>query len=195
MTKTILAALVFAFAVNANAESLKLDSKTSSVAWTGFKKIGSSHNGGMTVKEGQIETDKKGAITGGNVVIDMASMTNADVKDPVDNKKLVGHLSSPDFFDVAKYPTSTFKITSVTKKAGNEYTVKGDFTMIGKTNPIEFPATITTDKGVTTGVAKVKIDRTKFGLKYGSGSFFKELAGDKIISDEFALDLKLVAAK
>lgn len=195
MTKSILAAMVFAFAMNAHAESLKLDSKTSTVAWTGFKKIGSSHNGAMTVKEGQIETDKKGAITGGNVVIDMASMTNADVKDPVDNKKLVGHLSNADFFDVTKFPTSTFKITSVTKKAGNEYTVKGDFTMIGKTQPIEFPATITTDKGVVTGVAKVKIDRTKFGLKYGSGSFFKELAGDKIISDEFALDLKLVAAK
>ncbi|MPS55505.1 YceI family protein [Alcaligenaceae bacterium SAGV3] len=63
------------------------------------------------------------------------------------------------------------------------------------THPIEFPAKVTVDKGVATGEAVVKIDRTKWGLKYGSGNFFKELAGDKIINDEFELTLKLVAKK
>ncbi|MNL81038.1 YceI-like domain protein [compost metagenome] len=67
--------------------------------------------------------------------------------------------------------------------------------MIGQTQPIEFPATVKVDKGVLTGEALVKIDRTKWGLKYGSGSFFKELAGDKIIADEFELNLNLVAKK
>ncbi|MFS4460196.1 YceI family protein [Bdellovibrio sp. HCB2-146] len=196
MIKTLLAALVVTFAVHAQAETLKLDTKASTVAWKGFKKMGSTHNGGISVKEGNIETNKKGEITAGLVTIDMATITNEDLKDSADyQKKLIGHLSNEDFFNVTKFPTSTFKITSVTKKSGDEYTVKGDFTMIGQTNPIEFPAKIKTDKGVTTGEATVKIDRTKWGLKYGSGNFFKELAGDKIISDEFELTLKLVAKK
>ncbi len=67
--------------------------------------------------------------------------------------------------------------------------------MIGKTNPIEFPAKLNVAKNTLTGEALVKIDRTKWGLKYGSGNFFKELAGDKIINGEFELNLKLVAKK
>jgi polyisoprenoid-binding protein YceI len=127
----------------------------------------------------------------------MATITNEDLKDSPDyQKKLVGHLSSDDFFGVAKHPTSTFKFLSITPgKAKDEDTVKGELTMIGKTNPIEFPAKVTVDKGVVRGEAQIKIDRTKWGLKYGSGNFFKELTADKVINDEFELNLKLVAKK
>ncbi|NBW82737.1 YceI family protein, partial [bacterium] len=134
----------------------------------------------------------------GNVVIDMSTISNEDLKPSPDyQKKLVGHLSSADFFDVAKYPTATFKITSVKPDAKNknEYEIKGDFTMVGKTQAISFPAKVSIDKGVAKGEATIKLDRTKWGLKYGSGNFFKELTADKIISDEFELTLKLVAKK
>lgn len=71
---------------------------------------------------------------------------------------------------MTKFPTASFKLTSVKpSKVKNEVVVKGG--------------------------ALVKVDRTKWGLKYGSGNFFKELAGDKIINDEFELNLKLVAKK
>ncbi|AHZ84495.1 YceI family protein [Bdellovibrio bacteriovorus] len=196
MLKTVFAAFVFVVAAHAQAADVyKIDTKASTVAWKGTKKVGDSHNGGISVKEGQVTVDK-GQLTGGSVVVDMTTITNEDVKDAGYNKKLVGHLSTEDFFNAGKFPTSTFKITSVApSKNKGEVLVKGDFTMIGGTHPIEFPAKVTVDKGVATGEAVVKIDRTKWGLKYGSGNFFKELAGDKIINDEFELTLKLVAKK
>jgi len=195
--KMVLGALAFLVASSVYAADIyKIDSKESSVSWKGSKKMGSSHHGMILVKEGDVTFDKKGQLSAGQVVIDMGTISNEDLKDsPEYQKKLVGHLSSEDFFNVSKFPTATFKVTSVTPKAKNEAVVKGELTMIGKTNPIEFPVKFTMDKGVATGEALVKIDRTKWGLKYGSGNFFKELAADKIISDEFELNLKLVAKK
>lgn len=198
--KTLLAltsSLVFSIPALAS-NVLKIDSSASSVGWKGSKKVGSSHHGSIALKEGSVTLDKKGTLTAGNFIVDMKTIANEDLKDSPDyQKKLVGHLSSPDFFDVSKYPTAAFKITSVKADAKNknEYSVTGDFTMIGKTQPITFPAKISFEKDVAQGEATIKIDRTKWGLKYGSGNFFKELAADKIISDEFELTLKLVAKK
>ncbi|MEN0059400.1 MAG: YceI family protein [Bdellovibrio sp.] len=214
--KFILSALVLMASFAASAEVYKIDTKESSVAWKGMKKTGSSHDGHIAVKEGTVTLGKAGEIEKGDVVIDMKTISNSDLKDSPDyQKKLVGHLSNEDFFNVTKYPTSTFKITKVTPKAvagkaakkadkkdksaaqplEQEVTVTGEFTMIGQTHPIEFPAKIVNNQGVLTGEALVKIDRTKWGLKYGSGNFFKELTADKIITDEFELTLKLVAKK
>jgi polyisoprenoid-binding protein YceI len=188
--------LMFTGVTAFSAETYKIDAKESKVGWKGFKKMGSSHFGNISLKEGEVKVEKDGVLTGGNFVVDMATISNEDLKDSADyQKKLVGHLSSGDFFDVAKHPTSTFKVLSVTPKAKGEVVIKGELTMIGQTNQVEFPAKVNLAKGVVTGEATIKIDRTKWGLKYGSGNFFKELAADKIISDEFELSLKLVAKK
>jgi polyisoprenoid-binding protein YceI len=194
MTKIFLL-IALTFAMTANAETYKVDPKDSTVNWTGSKKIGAKHFGKISVKEGEIVTNEKNEPIGGNVVIDMTTISDQDMAgDPTNQKKLQGHLSSPDFFDVAKYPTSTFKITSISKK-GKDHVVKGDLTMVGQTHPVEFPAKVTKDTLGWTGEGKIVIDRTKWNLKYGSGNFFKELAGDKIINNEIELDLKLVARK
>lgn len=177
------------------ADVFKIDTAASSIDWKGTKKVGSSHVGNIKVQSGEI-TFEKDMIKSGQIVVDMKTITNTDVKDEGFNKKLVGHLSNEDFFNVPKFPTSSFKILSATAgKNKNELVIKGELTMIGQTQPIEFPAMIKVDKGVATGKATVKIDRTKWGLKYGSGNFFKELAGDKIINDEFELTLNLTAKK
>ncbi len=182
-------------AAPAGNETYKIDTKESKLTWTGTKKIGSAHTGGVSFKEGQVEL-KKGDLTGGNFKVDMTTLNDVDLaKSPENQKKLETHLKSADFFHVEKYPEATFKITQVQKKSDKDYVIKGDLTMIGNTQPIEFPATITKEKDVLKGDAKVKVDRTKWGLKYGSGDFFKELTGDKIINNEFELDLKLVAKK
>lgn len=179
------------------AETYKVDTAASTIEWKGSKKIGSSHNGNIKVQSGEIMVENN-MIKSGQVVADMKTITNTDLTDADYNKKLVGHLSSADFFNVEKNPTATFKITSVSAgkgKVAGEVTVKGEFTIIGATQPIEFPAIVNFDKGVATGKGTLKIDRTKFGLKYNSGNFFKDLAGDKIINDEFELTLNLVAKK
>lgn len=196
LVAALTAALLFSFGAQAEKKAnakMPLDATQSSVKWIGTKKVGSAHNGEVKVKEGHVELTN-GKIVGGSVVIDMSSVSNADLAGSPDyQKKLVGHLLSADFFDVAKYPTATFKILSAEKKSDTDYVIKGELTMIGKTNPIEVPAKINVAGDAVTGEAKLKVDRTKWGLKYGSGNFFKELAGDKIINDEFELDLKLTA--
>jgi polyisoprenoid-binding protein YceI len=178
------------------AETYKIDTAASSVKWKASKVTGDSHDGNISVKEGTVEVEK-GMIKSGNIVVDMNSMTNADLaKSPDYQKKLMDHLKSDDFFGVAKKgnETSTFNITSVEKKSATEILVKGTLTMIGQTQPVEFPATVKMEKGQMIGTANVKLDRTQWGLKYGSGKFFKNL-GDKMINDEFELTLNLVAKK
>lgn len=197
MKITMIAAIAL-LSASAFADVYKIDTAKSVVEWKAGKKVGSFHNGTVKVKGGSVETDKKGAVKSADVVVDMKTIVSDDLKDSPDyKKKLEGHLSSDDFFKVDKFPESTFKLTSVTPKAGSkdEFTVKGDLTMIGKTEAIEFPAKISSDKKSISGKATVVIERLKWNLQYGSGSIFKSLTADKIINDTFELTLNIVANK
>ena len=94
----LLLTLALAFAVNANAATLKVDPASSTVQWKGSKKTGSFHTGKISVKDGQIETNAKNEITGGNFTIDMTTIADEDLaKDPEHQTKLHGHLASADF--------------------------------------------------------------------------------------------------
>lgn len=197
MKTTLITVFAFLGAI-ASADVYKIDTTASKAEWVAGKKIGKFHNGEIKIKGGEVQTDKKGKVSSANVVVDMTTISNADLKDSPDyQKKLVGHLSSEDFFKVDQYPETTFSLKSISPKKGSkdEYIVKGDLTMIGKTQPIEFPAKISADKNTLTGTAKVTVERLKWGLQYGSGSIFKSLTADKIINDTFDLNLNLVAKK
>lgn len=190
----LLAATMISSVAMAAPTSFKIDTKASSITWLGSKVTKASHDGNIQFSGGSIEIEK-GEIKGGNFTVDMNTITNNDLKDSAEYQaKLVGHLKNEDFFDVQKHPTSTFKITSVAKKSASEVVIKGDFTMIGKTVAIEFPAKIDIKGDSATGEAVLKLDRTQWGLKYGSGKFFQGL-GDKMINDEFQLTMKIVAKK
>lgn len=196
--KTLIITMATLIVSFANAEKFNIDSAASSVEWKAGKKVGSFHNGKIQIKSGDIQTDKKGTITSGQIVIDMKTISNEDLKDsPEYQKKLVAHLSNDDFFKVDKHPESKFSLTSIELKSGtkNQYVVKGDLTIIGTTKPVEFPAEINLDKNTLTGTATLKIERLNWGLQYGSGSIFKTLTADKVINDSFDLTLKIVAKK
>ncbi|NJL25519.1 MAG: YceI family protein [Calothrix sp. SM1_5_4] len=177
----------------------KIDTASSRIDWKAGKKIGSFHNGQIKVKSGQVETDAKGVVKSANIVVDMKTITNEDLKDkPEYQKKLVDHLANDDFFKVGKYPESSFVLKTLTLKPGSkdEYIAKGDLTMIGKTESVEFPVKIVAkDKNTLTGQGTLTIERLKWGLQYGSGSIFKSLTADKIINDTFDLTLNLTATK
>lgn len=132
-------------------------------------------------------------IIAGTFDIDLASLTVTDVTHPKSNARLTNHLKNDDFFSVDKYPTATFTITSSDLKSGNDYVIKGDLTINGITNPIEFPATVKQVGGVIAAEATIPVDRTKYDIKFRSSNFFENL-GDRAIYDEFTLDLSLVTA-
>src|SRR5690606_37996156 len=115
----------------------------------------------------------------------MTSINATDVSGGTKDK-LDGHLKSDDFFGVAKFPTSTFKITSVSGK-DKSYKVTGDLTIKGITKSTSFALQIVDDQ---TATAALKIDRTKFGIEYQSSSFIENLK-DKAIYDEFDLNVTL----
>ena len=181
----------------AKVETYKVDPTASSLTWVG-KKVTGQHNGHVPIKEGKI-TVTDGNVTGGEFVIDTANLVVDDLKDPGANQKLTGHLKSDDFFGVEKYPTSKFKINKVEPakdaKNGATHTVSGDLTVKGKTHPVVFPARISIDKGMVKAQADdVAVDRTLYDIRYGSGKFFDNL-GDKVIDDQFWLDVSIGAKK
>ena len=123
-------------------------------------------------------------LVGGEFVVDMTSISNEDLSG--DNRaKLEGHLKSDDFFGVENYPTAKLVITNVVKNE-NTYKVTGDLTIKETTEPITFDLEEAGDNFTTT----LTIDRSKYNVRYGSGSFFDNL-GDKTIYDDFTLDINL----
>jgi polyisoprenoid-binding protein YceI len=164
--------------------TFKIDSQKSKITWLG-KKVTGSHNGTVSLSEGNLTANGK-KITGGTFTIDMTSLKDADA-----NARLENHLKSDDFFSTEKFPTATFVSTKIEAKGGDQYVVKGNLMIKGITNEIEFPATIKLSTGQVSAQAKIVVDRTKFDIRYRSGNFFQNL-GDKAIEDNFELNVDLV---
>lgn len=164
----------------------------STIDWVGKKVLG-QHSGKVKIQSGSIIT-KGNVFTGGSFVIDMKSITNEDLTDADYNKKLIGHLSSSDFFNIEQFPTANVKITKVLKLTNiqNSYNLTADLTIKGITKSITFPATFKATGNIFEGNAKITIDRTLWDIKYGSSNFFEGL-GDKAIKNEIELNVYLAS--
>ena len=169
--------------------SFKVNTDKSKLEWVG-KKVTGQHDGTVLIKSGSLETDGK-TISGGNFVIDMTSIKVLDIKDPEYNGKLQGHLESDDFFSVSSHPEAKFVLTQAEKRE-KDYLITGDLTIKGITHSISFPANIVLKNSGFIADADFTIDRTKWDIKYGSGSFFSDL-GDKTINDDIEFSLYLVS--
>lgn len=174
------------------ATNLKVNTSKSELTWVG-KKIGGEHTGKITLKEGTIVLDGN-KLTGGKFVADLNTITSTDLTDKEYNAKLIGHLKSDDFFSVAKHPTATFVVTKAAPKSAGVYDVTGDLTIKGITKPVTFPVTVKTTAAGAEATGTLVVDRSKYDIKYNSKSFFDNL-GDKVIHDDFTIDVKLVAGK
>lgn len=188
---SILAISAMLMSTSLFAKTYQLDTKKSKLSWTGSKVlVDSKHTGTVDIKSGQVEFGKDGP-TSAVVVVNMTTIKNEDLTDPGYNKKLVGHLKSPDFFDVEKHPEATLKVTSFKKQGPTAYDLTGDLTIKGTTKPVAFKATTASEKGGLSKIsADLEFDRTEFGVRYGSGKFFQNL-GDKVISDKVQLKVEL----
>jgi polyisoprenoid-binding protein YceI len=151
-------------------KTLKVNSGASKVTWLG-KKVTGEHTGNINIASGNLLIAKNNLV-GGTFDIDMNSITCTDLTDKEYKAKLVGHLKSEDFFSTEKFPKSTFKITSVqpikgAKMGDPNYTVTGNLTVKGITNPVTFPATVKVEGNKASANGSITVDRTKYDVKYG----------------------------
>ena len=197
-TKIILsvAFVLVAFAFKLHTDTFRIDPKQSSVEWYA-EKVSGKHNGTIMLKSGELQNNH-GSFTG-FAEIDMTTIVDKDLENETYRTKLENHLKSPDFFDVAKFPTSKFVVKSITaltevKAGGFTHKVSGDLTIKDKTNPIAFDANIKIMPDKITCIGSAVVDRSKFDVKYGSKTFFEDI-GDKMIYDEFTLKFNIIAVK
>jgi polyisoprenoid-binding protein YceI len=138
-----------------------LTDKNTTITFIGSKKDG-KHDGGFKSVTGTATLTRDDLTTlKVTIDIDMNSLFS-------DNDKLTAHLKNPDFFDVKSNPNSKFVSTKV-EKSGDEYKVTGDFTMLGKTKSITFPAKLAVTADGLTVASTFTIDRTQWGMTYGAG--------------------------
>lgn len=189
--KSILATLVLVLAIsmawagneNPNGK-VNINLETSKIEWKGYKVLG-QHDGYIKFKSGNLVFDE-GKLVGGDFVVDMGSLVCTDLSGK-GKDNLEGHLKSDDFFGVANFPTSSLKITKVTSRGKpGEYKITANLTIKSTSKEIKFNATVAEGNGI----AAIKVDRSEFDIRYGSGSFFDSL-GDKTIYDEFDLNIML----
>lgn len=171
--------------VNVGAQSkLAADTTKTTLLWLGEKVTG-QHTGTIKLQSGWLNwQDNK--IVSGEFNIDMASL-----KESENNKMLMGHLKSDDFFGVVKYPVAKLTITGSTPFDKGTGVVTGTLTIKDITNPVEFKASMQKKDDGTWFFTNITIDRTKYNIRYGSGSFFDNL-GDKTIYDEFKVKVNLL---
>ena len=181
--KSIALALVAFVSFAVNAQTKKVDISKSTINWVG-KKVTGAHEGTIALKEGALVFKGK-KVVNGNFTVDMTTINTTDL-DGKGKANLDGHLKSDDFFGVEKFPTAKLVFKTIGEKGKGVYAVTADLTIKGITHPIKFDLTVAKNTAETT----LKVDRTKYDIKYGSGSFFSDL-GDKTINDEFELTVKL----
>jgi polyisoprenoid-binding protein YceI len=117
--------------------------------------------------------------------------TTIDTHEP----KRDGHLKSPDFFDVAKFPTITFKSTKIEKAGKAKFKVTGDLNMHGVTKPatlmVEGPSPKMKNMmgSYSSGVSATgKINRKDWGLTWNKPL---EAAGGVLVGDEVTINVDL----
>ncbi len=159
--------------------SYVLDNGASSIGWYGAKVTG-SHDGGFKKFTGTLKVGD-GELAHAKIDIEMASVWS-------DTEKLTGHLMTDDFFEVEKFPTSTFEASSFSKVDSDSAThqVTGNLTMRGVTKGISFPANVEIVDGMVRASANFIINRQEWGIAY-------EGMPDDVVNDDVRITLDIVA--
>lgn len=189
-TINILTIIFFlSFSMTSSAQEFSIDKDKSALKWHA-EKITGEHEGFIQLKSGELEL-RDAKITKGVFVIDMPTIEVSDLSGK-SKENLENHLKSDDFFGVEKHKEAKLEITESGSFATGYAKVKGNLTIKGITNPIEFSAIREKSEDGQIFYSKITVDRTKYGIKYNSGKFFDNL-GDKAIYDEFSLGVKIYA--
>lgn len=147
----------------------------STIGFVGSKVTG-SHTGGFKKFAGKVSATA-GKVTAAEVKIDMDSTWS-------DSDRLTGHLKNADFFDVPKFPTSTFTVTTI-ESANGTNTVTGNLDLHGVTKSISFPADVQVSEDAVAVKAEFAINRREFNINYAGRA--NDLVRDNVV---LKLDIK-----
>ena len=183
----LLFAITFIFSTFglSQAQNLTASLEQSNIRWYGEELTGKIHFGDLSFKDAHIEV-QDGIITGGNFVVNMTSLSVEDLSGG-GKARLEGHLKSDDFFSVEKHPEATLKITQKAKVKDGVQTLFGKLTIKGIEHPVEFTMKLGENN---TALAGLTFDRSKYNVRFRSGSFFENL-GDKLILDDIRMEVSL----
>ena len=156
----------------------------SSLVWTGREVSTSSHYGTINFTSGQFEI-ADGLISQGEFLVDMTSINVQDMTGG-SKERLEGHLRSDDFFSVESFPTAHLYISSSEVISNGKWMVNGFLTIKDISHPVLFEMANTEDGWN----ANLVFDRSKYNVKFRSGTFFENL-GDKLIYDDIELKINL----
>ena len=171
-------------ALQASDASYTINPDQSIIVWTGREVTTSKHFGNIYFASGQFEV-KSGLISSGEFVVDMTTIDNQDL--PEERRgRLEAHLKSDDFFSVESHPTALLSILSSESVADGKWMVSGELTIKTFTHPVEFEMSNSNDGWK----ANLVFDRSKYEVKFRSGTFFENL-GDKLIYDDIELAINL----
>lgn len=163
----------------------------SEVHWWGYKVAkteASSHDGIVKMKSGNVVM-KGNNLVSGTFILDMTTINSIDLTGET-QAKFNGHLKTGDFFEVEKFPTATYTITSVTKNSDKNYPFKvnGKLTAKGISKAVSFPALIGINKGLLSLKSdKFSFNRQDFGITYQSSM------KDVFVKDEVDMQISLQA--
>lgn len=175
----------------------RIDLKTSKILWTGRSLTG-RHHGTLDLSAGEVVI-LGGVVAGGAFTLEMTSLACTDLSDGALREVLHAHLRSEDFFAVEKFPKARFNIAAVDFIRGStpgapNHQVRGSLLLRGVAQDVEFPACVgfsPTDNRLT-ATANFDIDRTRWGVLYGSGRFYEKL-GKHLVQDMISLEMRIVA--
>lgn len=171
-----------------NAQNLRLKTDKSILKWTGKQITTKTHFGSLKFKSGNIIFEN-GIISSGKFLVDMTSLLVEDLQGNY-KQKLEGHLKSDDFFSVEKFNESSLTILSSSKNDSG-LDVNGSLTIKGITLPIKFKLEdLEMDQEEVRWKGVLTFDRSKYNVRFRSGSFFQNL-GDKLILDEIRIETLL----
>ena len=192
MTRMTLVALALAAtAGTARAEKWEIDSSHTNAHFSVKHMMVSNVQGDLGKVSGTVDLEGKDPTKAAvDVSIDVSGINTREPKRD-------GHLKSPDFFDVAKYPTITFKSKKIVKSKSG-YNLEGDLTIHGVTKDVTLAMQNPTPEmkdpwgGIRVGaVATTKINRKDFGLVWNKALE----AGGVVVGDEVAITLDVELMK
>ncbi|BAO54021.1 YceI family protein [Nonlabens marinus] len=175
------------------AVTYNVDTEASTINWVGSKPT-ADHTGTIALSDGSVMVNGE-TVEGGEFTVDMTSIKVTDLEGE-SAMSLKSHLEGTaegkqtDFFNTPEYPTAKFVVTGL-----NGNTLEGNLTLKDVTKNVSFPVTVSYDgdKMMLTS-EEFTIDRTDWGIKYGSSNF-TDIVADKAISDDIKLKVNLVATK